>query len=370
MASEKPPSTIENSHHDQEIALSKEIKDDDLWIRIKLIVTKIKQSRNRPCYQSIHDQLKRDAQYQDIDKNSDLIPFINQMVSDGHLKNTGREKESFSVITELSSKEAILEVPNPRKRRRMDANLEYDSCCNNNYKHRGLRKTKSMSALPLTQTNDIETDLTVKIDTGSEHEDSVQDVQRKDNLKENVEGNVFLESEDNSLSADHKASDNEKIGDVSTISASSGPKDSIDIHAEIQHGSEHDVEPEVVDILTQEVLNEGAENSFQEKADGDGDVFTISGSSDPNHSSDVLTESQHETELETEPDLIDILTPEVLDDDSSTSFQENNDSSINRTMEQYNMTVLDECAHCKVMENSVKGLVTELQEKMIQSSNY
>ena len=115
---EEHSSNSESSNDDHDIAISKEQKDEDLRTRIMLIVTQIKRNRNRPCYQSIHDHLKRDMQYQEIDKNSVLIPFIDNMVNDGHLKNTGREKESFLVVSDLLSKDSTLDVPNPRRRRR------------------------------------------------------------------------------------------------------------------------------------------------------------------------------------------------------------------------------------------------------------
>ena len=75
----------EKGHDDTDITVSNEVRDEDLRTRIKLIVSQIKVNRNRPCYQSIYDHLRRIEQYQGIDKNSDLVPFIDSMVSDGHL---------------------------------------------------------------------------------------------------------------------------------------------------------------------------------------------------------------------------------------------------------------------------------------------
>ena len=67
-------------------------------------------------------------------------------------------------------------------------------------------------------------------------------------------------------------------------------------------------------------------------------------------------------EHEGQPDTIDVLTQDVLND-ANTSFQETHDSSINRTMEQYNAVVLDECTQCNELQNSVSSLMNELQEK-------
>ena len=116
MASEEHQSTNDEIRVDQNIVVSKEVMDEDLRTRIKAIVKQIKVNRNRPCYQSIYDYLKRDPQYREIDKDSDLIPFIHTMVSDGQLCNTGKEKESFSVVSETSSGESNRKVPIPRKR--------------------------------------------------------------------------------------------------------------------------------------------------------------------------------------------------------------------------------------------------------------
>ena len=91
---------------DEDVMVTKELIDEDLRTRIKLIVSQIKSHRNRPSYQNIYDNLKKDDKYREIDKNSDLIPFIDSMVSEGHLLNTGKEKESFSVVSdELSRKD-------------------------------------------------------------------------------------------------------------------------------------------------------------------------------------------------------------------------------------------------------------------------
>ena len=99
MTSEELPSS--NGYQvDRDIAVSKDVQEEDLRSRIRRIVTQIKTNRNRASYDSIYDHLRRDAQYRELDKNSDVIPFIDTMVSDGHLSNTGREKESFAVISE------------------------------------------------------------------------------------------------------------------------------------------------------------------------------------------------------------------------------------------------------------------------------
>ena len=87
------------SHDDEDIVVSKEVQDEDLRTRIKTIITQIKTNRNRPSYQNIYDHLKRNQQYQGLNIDSDLIPFIDTMVSDGHIRNTGRDKESFSVVS-------------------------------------------------------------------------------------------------------------------------------------------------------------------------------------------------------------------------------------------------------------------------------
>ena len=73
----------ENSHKDEEITVSKEVWDEDLRNRIKSIILQIKANRNRPCYQSIYDHLRKTEQYQRIDIFLDLVPFIDTMVSDG-----------------------------------------------------------------------------------------------------------------------------------------------------------------------------------------------------------------------------------------------------------------------------------------------
>ena len=99
MTSEELPSS--NGYQvDVDIAVSKDVQEEDLRSRIRLIVTQIKTNRNRASYDNICDHLRRDAQYRALDKNSDVIPFIDTMVSDGHLRNTGRDKESFAVISE------------------------------------------------------------------------------------------------------------------------------------------------------------------------------------------------------------------------------------------------------------------------------
>ena len=80
------------SPEDEDVVVSSEVQDEDLRTRIKLIVSQIKANRNRTTYQNIYDHLKRAEEYREIDKNSDLVPFIDSMVIDGHLRNTGKEK--------------------------------------------------------------------------------------------------------------------------------------------------------------------------------------------------------------------------------------------------------------------------------------
>ena len=111
MTSEDPPSST-GYQVDKDIAVSKEVWEEDLRNRIKLIVKQIKTNRNRPSYQNIYDHLTRDTQYQALEKNADVIPLFDTMVSDGFLSNIGREKESFAVVSELPVMNSTEKTPN------------------------------------------------------------------------------------------------------------------------------------------------------------------------------------------------------------------------------------------------------------------
>lgn len=312
-------SSDEEVRFDKDIVVSKEVMVEDLRNRIKAIVNKIKMNRNRPSFQSIQDHLKKVPQYREIDKDSDLIPFINTMVSDGLLRNNGKEKESFSVVSETSSGELVREVLIPRKRQRMEADLEYDNR-HNNYKDCIIRKTKSMSEIPAKGPCSTIPDLTVSTNAGVEVEASVPVVQVEAIVDMDAEGNVFEDAEELSLVADIETSDRADVAkEVSPVLG--GHDDGSDVPADgsdVPAGDKSPCQPNIVDIST------------------------------PEH--------------EVEPDIVEVLTQDIMNE-TNTSFQETHKSSIITTMEQYNAVVLDECTHCNGMESSVNTLVKEVQEK-------
>ena len=138
-------------------------------------------------------------------------------------------------MSETSSGESNREVPIPRKRRRMEADLEYDSC-HNNFKDRTLRKTKSMSEIPAKRISSTIPDLTVSTNTGLKVQAAVQEVEVEAIVEKDVEGNVFADSEDHSLAADIKPSDETDVTKIinedSSVLASGDSEDGSDIPVE------------------------------------------------------------------------------------------------------------------------------------------
>ena len=63
----------------------------------------IKTKRNRPCYQSIFDHLRKEPQFKAMNMEN-LCPVIDSMISDSILIRTGnQDKESFKVSVQKSN---------------------------------------------------------------------------------------------------------------------------------------------------------------------------------------------------------------------------------------------------------------------------
>lgn len=245
-----------------------------------------------------------------------------------------------------------------RKRRRIEAGLEYENC-NVNYKDRALRKTKSMSEISSTRIDNTRTDSTK---TGLEIDGSIQDLQIEATVEVNAEGDVFADSEDQSCTDDLQPPDEtevtEKIYEGSVMSDPGDPNDGSDIPAESS-----------IETSSQQLLASCESNDSNDSPAKS--IIEIS---------PRLMQTQMEVtdeknpvqpnvinigtpEHEGQPDTIDVLTQDVVNN-ANTSFQETHDSSLNRTMDQYNAVVLDdECTKCDDLQNSVSGLMNELQEK-------
>lgn len=83
------------SSDDDEITVSAEFRAADIEKRILGIIDVVKNRRNRPCYQSIHEHITRELQYRDISKE-ELRQHINNLLKDNIIRNVGTEdKESY-----------------------------------------------------------------------------------------------------------------------------------------------------------------------------------------------------------------------------------------------------------------------------------
>ena len=92
---------------DADTTISETIRTIDMEKRIMNIIEKVIKNRNRPCHQSIHTYLVREAQFKDIEKQ-DLKGYINSMIDSGKLENVGTtEKESYRIRKTEKEEEAI-----------------------------------------------------------------------------------------------------------------------------------------------------------------------------------------------------------------------------------------------------------------------
>ena len=214
-----------------------------------------------------------------------------------------------------------------------------------------------MSELSSTRNNNSRTDT----NTGLEIDASIQDSQREAIAEVSVEGDVFADSEDQSFTNDLKPSDEtevtERSDEVPILSESGDSNDGSDIPAESS-----------IDISSQQLL---ASHESDVSSDSPAESI-IENSTRQMQTQMEITDEKNPVqpnlinigtpEHEGQPDTIDVLTQDVLND-ANTSSHETHDSSLNRTMEQYNAAVLDECTKCDELQSSVSGLMNELQEK-------
>ena len=196
-----------------------------------------------------------------------------------------------------------------RKRRRTEAF----------HSDRMIRKTRSLSEMPCTNTQSETTESETTIQTNADA--SLQTVEVVS--EEETEKEVFAGAEEQATSGHIEPIERTEVGVEE--------EELIKIDRESS-------QPDLVNILTQEIIVDAAETT------------TADDGLDREREFEMTVEN--DTSL---PIVLDLSTPEVKE-----TLVE---ASINKTMEQYNETVLDDCTHCRELEVAVKRVLNEVQEK-------
>ena len=256
-----------------------------------------------------------------------------------------------------------------RKRRRIDAGLEDDSCHNNNNnrENRTLRKTKSLSEISSGQIQASGPDLTISTNSVFKVDTPPQEVNTETIGEGNIDNDVFNDSDNQTVADDIKSSDGAEGLDDVDVTEKSDNDPVLSASRESFDGTDYPAESNI-ETSTQQVLAScesdvgsdipaGAiiETNFQQMP-AQVELMEEKTSSQPNVI-EIAT-----PEHETQPDTVDVSTQEVLND-ANTSSHEAHDASINRTMDQYTEMVLDDCSNCKELEKSVSHLLKELHDK-------